>query len=113
MKVLRGFIFWCFDSTIADKQPCYDVVFAAIRKLDRLKQVYNKLPSDCVGKAMANSETMEQLHESNAIKEYLCFRTYLVRLIILYSHFIKFINSVFFYDFAARTISDFGIFVPQ
>lgn len=44
-----------------------------------MRQVYSKLPSDCIGKAMAGKEEMELLDDSNAIKEYICFKTYIVR----------------------------------
>ncbi|XP_067945388.1 nuclear pore complex protein Nup107-like [Watersipora subatra] len=52
-------------------------VFLAIKDHQRLKEVYSKLPADCIGRALAGKEDMQLMDDSNAIKECICFRTYL------------------------------------
>ena len=52
-------------------------IFLALKQPSRLRVVFNKLPYDCV--AQANKIT--DIERSNVIKEYICFKTYLVRFI--------------------------------
>ena len=52
-------------------------IFLALKQPRRLRMVFNKLPYDCV--AQANKIT--DIERSSVIKEYICFKAYLVRFI--------------------------------
>ena len=52
-------------------------IFLALKQPSRLRMVFNKLPYDCV--AQANKIT--DIERSSVIKEYICFKAYLVRFI--------------------------------
>lgn len=49
-----------------------------MKQHQKVRQVISTLPSDCVSKAMAGKADMALLEDSDAVKEYICFNTYLV-----------------------------------
>lgn len=50
-----------------------------MRQYDRLKQVFAKLPKDCVTRVMRRGEELSPA-ANNSVREYLCFQAYIVRL---------------------------------
>lgn len=53
-------------------------IFLALKQHDKLRTVFTKLPSDCLAQAMK----MTDIDQSNVIKEYICFKTYLVSMVL-------------------------------
>ena len=46
----------------------------ALKQYERVREVFSKLPTDCVAQCMK----LGNIEDNSLVKEYICFKTYLV-----------------------------------